>query len=391
MHLKKQRLMTPGPTPLYPQALRAMMGAEIHHRTQEFRDLYLSVLADLKTILGTSHDVLMLTASGTGAMEASVANCFSPRDRVIVCTAGKFGERWVEVCQAFGLDVMILQAPYGQVVEPATVAKALAGNPDAKGVFVQATESSTGAAHDVRAMGEIVKGTGAIFVVDAITGIGAMPLDIDGWGLDIVIGGSQKALMLPPGLAFLSISPKAWERMETAQLPRYYFDLRRERNNAARGESSWTPATSLILGLAEVLKYVKILGTEKLVDNAQQLAAATRAACGALGLELFAPANPSGAITAIKAPKGLDSGVIVKEFRHKFGSIVANGQGEMKGRLFRIAHLGYFDIVDLFGLIAELELILDANGVPVTLGSGVAAVQEHYAKQAGSRKQPVTV
>ena len=391
MHLKKQRLLTPGPTPLYPEALQAMMGAEIHHRTQDFRDLYRSVLADLKTILGTSHDVLMLTASGTGAMEAAVANCFSPGDKVVVCTAGKFGERWVELSRAFGLDATVLQAPYGQAVEPAAVAKALAAHPDATGVFVQASESSTGVAHDVRTMGEIVKGTGAIFVVDAITGIGAMPLDIDRWGLDIVIGGSQKALMLPPGLAFLSLGPKAWERMETARLPRYYFDLRREKKSAARGESSWTPATSLILGLAEVLKYVKALGMDKLVDNAQQLAAATRAACGALGLELFAPASPSGAITAIKAPQGLDSGVIVREFRQKFGSIVANGQGEMKGRLFRIAHLGYFDIVDLFGLIAELELILDANGVPVTLGSGVAAVQEHYAKQAGSRKQPVTV
>jgi aspartate aminotransferase-like enzyme len=395
MHIKKQRLLTPGPTPLYPKALQAMMGAEIHHRTQDFRDLYLSVLADLKTVLGTAHDVLILASSGTGAMEAAVTNCFSPGDRAIVCSAGKFGERWVELAQAFGLDVLILSAPYGSVVEPATLAKALTANPDVKGVFVQASESSTGAAHDVHAMGEIVKGTPALFVVDAITGVGTMPLDIDAWGLDFVIGGSQKAFMLPPGLAFLSISPKAWERMESAKLPRYYFDLRREKKNAAKGESSWTPATSLILGLAEVLKYVKTLGMDKLIDNAQQLAAATRAACSALGLELFAPASPSGAVTAIKAPPGLNSSVIVKEFREKFGSIIANGQGEMKGRIFRIAHLGYFDIVDLFALVAELELILvansDANGVPVKLGTGVAAVQEYYARQTASRKQPVTV
>ncbi len=387
MPIQKQRLLTPGPTPLYPKALQAMMGAEIHHRTQDFRDLYLSVLAGLKTVLGTANDVLILASSGTGAMEASITNCFSPGDRVIVCSAGKFGERWVELTQAYGLDALVLTAPYGSVVEPATLQKALAANPDAKAVFVQASESSTGAAHDVHAMGEIVKSTSALFIVDAITGIGTMPLDIDSWGLDFVIGGSQKAFMLPPGLAFISVSPKAWAQMESAKLPRYYFDLRREKKNAAKGESSWTPATSLILGLAEVLKYIQTLGMNELINNAQQLAAATRAACGALGLELFAPASPSGAVTAIKAPPGLSSSVIVKEFRQKFGSIIADGQSEMQGRLFRIAHLGYFDVADLFALIAELELILDAHGVPVKLGSGVAAVQQHYA----AKKQPVTV
>ena len=387
MPIQKQRLLTPGPTPLYPKALQAMMGAEIHHRTQDFRDLYLSVLADLKKVLSTTNDVLILASSGTGAMEASITNCLSPGDRVIVCSAGKFGERWVELTQAYNLNPLVLSAPYGSVVEPATLQKALAANPDAKAVFVQASESSTGAAHDVRAMGEIVKTTPALFIVDAITGIGTMPLDIDSWGLDFVIGGSQKAFMLPPGLAFISVSPKAWATMESARLPRYYFDLRREKKNAAKGESSWTPATSLILGLAEVLKYIHTLGMNELINNAQQLAAATRAACGALGLELFAPASPSGAVTAIKAPHGLSSTVIVKEFRQKFGSIIADGQSEMQGRLFRIAHLGYFDVADLFALVAELELILLAHDVPVKLGAGVAAVQQHYA----AKKQPVTV
>src|SRR5258708_1300313 len=343
MHIKKTRLLTPGPTPIYPKALQAMLGADMHHRTQDFRNIFLAVMADLKLVMGTAHEVLVLTASGTGAMEASITNCFSAGDRVIVCTAGKFGERWAEIARAFGLEPMVLEAPYGQAVEPATLAKALSAHPDSRGVFVQASESSTGAAHNVRAMGEIVKTTDALFVVDAITGVGTMPLDIDGWGLDFVIGGSQKALMIPPGLAFLSISPKAWARMETAKLPRYYFDLRRERKNAARGESSWTPATSLILALAEVLKYVKVLGMDELIDNAQHLAAATRAASAALGLEFFAPPNPSGAVTAIRAPQGLNASVIVREFRQKFGSIVANGQGEMKDQIFRIAHLGYFD------------------------------------------------
>jgi aspartate aminotransferase-like enzyme len=386
MHIKKQRLLTPGPTPLYPKALQAMMGAEVHHRTEEFRDLYRSVLADL-IVLATGHDVLMLACSGTGAMEAAVSNCFSPGDRVIVCSAGKFGERWVELTRALGLEVLILSAPYGFVVEPDAVAQACAENPDVKGVFGQASESSTGAAHDVHAMGEIVKRTPALFIVDAITGIGSMPLDVDGWGLDIMIGGSQKAFMLPPGLALLTVSPKAWERMESARLPRYYFDLRREKKSAAAGESSWTPAISLVVGLAEVLKYVKTLGMDNLIENAQQLAAATRAACGALELKLFSSANPSGAVTAVQAPPGLSSTVIVKEFRQQFASIIADGQGEMAGRIFRIAHLGYYDIADLFALVAELELILMAHNVPLRLGSGVAAVQEYYARQ----KKPAAV
>jgi len=395
MNIRKQRLLTAGPTPLYPKALQAMMGSDLHHRTQDFREVVLSVLADLKKLLGTSSDVLILTASGTGAMEASVTNCFSPGDRVIVCSAGKFGERWVEMTKAFGLDVTVLTAPYGSSVEAGVLEKALVDRPDTKGVFVQASESSTGAAHDVQAMGKLVKRTDALFVVDAITGIGTMALDIDGWGLDLVIGGSQKAFMIPPGLAFLSVSPKAWARMETAKLPRYYFDLKREKKNAVKGESSWTPATALILGLAEVLKYIQTLapgeqGMAKLVENAQQLAAATRVACKALGLELFAPHRPSAAVTAVKAPVGIDSGVIVKEFRERFGSVINNGQGEMKGKIFRIAHLGYFDVVDLFGIIAQLEVILQANGFPVKLGSGVAAVQEYYTASAAA-KQAVPV
>jgi aspartate aminotransferase-like enzyme len=389
MHIKKTRLLTPGPTPLLPKALHAMLGADMHHRTQDFKNVFLAVLADLKLVMGTANDVLVLVASGTGAMEAAVTNCFSPGDKVIVCTAGKFGERWVEMTQAFGLQVVVLQAPYGQAVAPETLERAL--SPDVKGVFVQASETSTGAAHDVRAMGEAVKKTGAIFIVDAITGLGTMPLDIDAWGLDIVIGGSQKAFMVPPGLAFLSISPKAWAHADRATLPRYYFDLKREKKYAANGESAWTASTALMLALNEALQYIKGIGMTALIDNAQQLARATREACRALGLELFAPANPSASVTAVKAPEGLDSGVIVKEFRQRFGSIIANGQGEMKGRIFRIAHLGYFDVADLFAVIAELELILHANGIPVTLGAGVAAVQKVYAEIAITKKELANV
>jgi len=383
MYIKKQRLLTPGPTPLLPQALHAMMGSDIHHRTEDFRKMYRAVLADLKEVMGTSSaDVLALVSSGTGAMEASVANLFSPGDRVIVCTAGKFGERWVEIVKAFGLNATVLEEPYGGAVSAQRVIDALQAEPNARGVFVQASESSTGASHDVRAMGEAIKKTDAVFVVDAITGLGTMPLDIDGWGLDVVIGGSQKAFMIPPGLAFLSVSPKAWAFAENSKLPRYYFNLKKEKKNAANGESSWTPATSLLLALAEALKYVKSIGMDKLVANAQMLAQATRAAATALGLELFAPHSPGSAVTAVKSPVGMDSGVIVKEFRKRFGSVIANGQGSMQGQLFRIAHLGYFDFPDLFAVIAELEIILAANGIPVKFGTGVAAVQNVYADAA---------
>src|SRR5262249_33024908 len=256
MHIKKQRLLTPGPTPLYPPALHAMMASDIHHRTEDFRHVYKSALADLKEVLGTSHDVILFAASGTGALDGSVSNFFSRGDKVIVCSAGKFGERWVEIAKAYGLESTVLQAEYGDTVSAERVEQALKATPDAKGVFVQASETSTGAAHDVRRMAEAIRKTGAIFVVDAITGVGTMPLDIDGWGLDILIGGSQKAFMIPPGLAFASISPKAWKHAETSTLPHFYFDFKKEKKNGDKGESSWTPATSLILALGEALKYV---------------------------------------------------------------------------------------------------------------------------------------
>ena len=265
---------------------------------------------------------------------------------------------------------------------PGQVEAALAQEPATKGVFVQASETSTGAAHDVRAMAAAVSRTGAIFVVDAITGLGTMPLDIDGWGLDVVIGGSQKAFMIPPGLAFLSIGTKAWKFAETATLPHFYFNLKKEKKSGEAGESSWTPSTALILALSEALRYVKQIGMDKLIENARLLATATRAAVQKLGLELFSPGSPGSSVTAVRAPAGMDSGVIVKEFKSRFGAIIANGQGSMKGQIFRIAHLGYFDFADLFAMVAGLEIILNANGFPVKYGTGVAAVEEIYERAA---------
>jgi aspartate aminotransferase-like enzyme len=391
MHIKKHRLLTPGPTPLLPKALHAMMDSDVHHRTDDFRKVYSAVLRDLKHVMGTaSSDVLVLVASGTGAMEAAVQNTLSKGDKVIVCTAGKFGERWVDLVRAYELNAIVVEASYGAAVTPAQLEAALEQNPEAKAVLIQASESSTGAMHDVESMGRLIKRTRAIFIADAITGLGTMPLDIDNWGLDIVVGGSQKAFMVPPGISFLSISKKAWTMSETSTLPRFYFDLKKELKNSVNGESAWTPATSLMFAMAEALTFIKSLGMPKLIENAQLLARATRAAATALGLELFSSA-PGNALTAIKAPPGMDSNVIIKEFRHRFGSIIANGQGSMKGQIFRVAHLGYFDFADLFGVVAELELILAANGYPVEFGTGVAAVQRVYAEVALTRPAALAI
>lgn len=381
MYIRKNRLSTPGPTPLYPPALRAMMGADIHHRTEDFRRAYRACLSGLKEALATTNDIVMFSSSGTGAMDASVSNLFSPGDEAIVCVAGKFGERWLEIAGAYGLKAIPITVPYGEVVAPEQVAEALGRAPKARGVFVQASESSTGAAHDMKGMGEAVAKTDAILVVDAITGIGTMPLDIDAWGLDVVIGGSQKAFMIPPGLSFLSISPKAWRFAETARLPHYYFNLKKEKKSGDGGESSWTASISLVLALAEALEYIRGIGMPNLVANAQALAAATRAAVQAMGLELFVKSSPGAAVTAVRPPKGIDSGVIAREFRERFDTVVANGQGSMKGELFRIAHIGYFDFLDLFALLAGLEIILNAIDFPVAYGKGVAAAQTYLAQR----------
>ena len=384
--LKKNRLFTPGPTPLLPAAARAMASADIHHRTADFRTLYQRVLADLKVFVGTQNDVLLLASSGTGAMEASVSNLTSPGDRVMVITAGKFGERWRDLTKTFGCQVDMVEAPYGETVSPEIVRAKL--TPDTRVIYMQATESSTGARHDVKSIAKLVQGTDTLLVVDAITGLGTTHFDVDGWGIDVIIGGSQKALMIPPGLAYLSVSERAWKRAETAKHPRYYFDLRKERKSAAKGESSFTPATSLIVAMAAAFDYIRengkgdlAKGRELLVDNAELSAAMTRAAADALGLKLFSASAPAAALTAIIPPDGLDSGEIVKRYRDQFGAVVANGQGDMKGKLFRIAHIGYYDYIDTIGAIAALEQIVgELKAGHIEFGFAVRAAQEVFAR-----------
>src|ERR1700720_3753577 len=335
--LRKNRLFTPGPTPILPAAQTAMASFAMHHRTADFRALYTRVLADMKDFIGTRNDVLILASSGTGAMEGSVSNLTSPGDKVLVLTAGKFGERWRDLAKAFGCAVEVLSAPYGETLSLDEVRQKL--TPDVRAVYVQATESSTGARHDVKGIAKLVRARGddTLLVVDAITGLGTTHFDVDGWGIDVIIGGSQKALMIPPGLAYCAVSERAWKRMETTKSPRYYFDFRKERKAAAKGESAYTPATSLFAALGAALDFVRqmgngdlVAGREALVNNAELAAEMTRAGAQALGLKLFAGGAPA-ALTAINSPAGLDSGKLVKEFRESFSAVVANGQGDMKG------------------------------------------------------------
>jgi aspartate aminotransferase-like enzyme len=394
--LRKNRLFTPGPTPILPAAQTAMASFAMHHRTADFRALYTRVLADMKDFIGTRNDVLILASSGTGAMEGSVSNLTSPGDRVLVLTAGKFGERWRDLAKAFGCVVEVLSAPYGETLSLDDIRQKL--TPDVRAVYVQATESSTGARHDVKGIAKLVRAQGdeTLLVVDAITGLGTTHFDVDGWGIDVIIGGSQKALMIPPGLAYCAVSERAWQRMETAKSPRYYFDFRKERKAAAKGESAYTPATSLFAALGAALDFVRqmgngdlVAGREALVNNAELAAEMTRAGALALGLKLFAAAAPAAALTAVQAPAGTDSSAIVKEFRESFASVVANGQGEMKGKLFRIAHIGYYDYLDTIGILAALEHVLaSVTGKPVEYGAAVRAAQEVYAR-ASEKRQPV--
>ncbi len=385
--LHKNRLFTPGPTPLLPAAQTAMAAFTAHHRTADFKALFQRVLADMKDFIGTKNDVVILASSGTGVMEASVSNLTSPGDKVLVLTAGKFGERWTGLARAFGCNVDVLEAPYGETFSLDDVRARM--NDQVRVVFVQATESSTGARHDIEAIAKIVREQGdALLVVDAITGLGTTHLDVDGWGVDIIIGGSQKALMMPPGLAYCAVSDGAWKRMEKTTSPRYYFDLRKERKSAAKGETAYTPATSLFAALGAALEFIRGMGSgdlakgrEELVNNAELCAEMTRAGAKALGLKLYASA-PAAALTAICPPDGLDSGKIVKEFRESFDAVVANGQGEMKGKLFRIAHIGYYDYLDTIGILGALEHVLaHVTGKDIEYGAAVRAAQQVYARK----------
>jgi aspartate aminotransferase-like enzyme len=392
--IRKTRLFTPGPTPLLPAAQFAMAAADIHHRTPEFRAMFLKVLGQLKDFIGTKNDVVILSSSGSGAMEAAVSNLTSPGDRVLVLSAGKFGERWSALAKAFGCEVDLVTEPYGKTFDWAKVKQEL--KLETRVVFVQANETSTGARHDMEALARIIKeaNSEALLVVDGITGLGTTDLDMDEIGIDVLIGGSQKAVMIPPGLSYLAVSQKAWDRMEATYNPRYYFDLRKERKNAKAGESAYTPAVALIAALGAALDWISaqaataenpagnmVEGRRKLVDNAELIAEMTRQAMVAMKLVLFSD-SPGAAATAVLAPEGTDSGIVVKELKTRFAAIITNGQGEMKGKLFRIAHLGYFDYMDTIALIGAIEQVV-VKSMPqlgVNFGDGLIAAQKVYAE-----------
>ena len=376
--MKKDYIFTPGPTPVPPEVGLAQVKM-IHHRSADFGALLARVLDGLKYVFQTKNDVLLFTASGTGAMEGAIASCFSSGDKVIAYAGGKFGERLVEISEAFGLDVVAIEYEWGDCADPATLEKALAENPDTRGVFLTQSETSTGVVNDVEAFARIVAKTDALFLVDAISGLGAVDLKTDTWGVDLCISGSQKGLMVPPGLAFCAVSQEAWKAAETAKCPSYYFSFKAARDAQSKEppETPYTPAITLVQALDVALAMIKEEGLDAIFARHEKLARATQAAVEALGLRFVASDRSRAFVTtSVWAPEGISSGDIVKLMRNEFGVFIAGGQGKLKGKIFRLGHVGFFDRFDIVTQVAALELALDRLGQPVELGKGVGAALE---------------
>ena len=375
----KRYLLAPGPTPIPPEVLAAMSMPIIHHRSTDFVPVLESAKKGLQWLFQTSNDTLILCSTGTGGMVSSVNNFFSPQDKVLVVNGGKFGERWTEICRAYGLQVQEIKVEWGYTVKPEIVEEALKKDSEIKGVFVQASETSTGVYHDIKSLGEIVKKRDdTIFIVDAISALVAHDIRTDNWGIDVMIGGSQKGVMLPPGLAFVSISEKAWRIAEKAKAPRFYFNLKKEREALAKNQTNFTSAVTLIIGLNESIKLLQREGLTDVFKRHERLAHATRQAAKALGLELFSKESPSNSVTAILAPEGLDGQEIYKNLRDRYGITAAGGQGKARGKIFRIAHLGYADTFDIITAVAGIEMVLTKMGYSVKLGVGVAAAEKVF-------------
>ncbi len=373
----KIRLLTPGPTPVPEDVSLAMAGPIIHHRSPVFLPVLQEVRDNLKYLFQTKGEVLIFASSGTGAMEGSVSNLFCAGDRVLVVRGGKFGERWAEICDAYGVEAINIDVPWGQAVDPGVIKKHLDGDPSIRAVLFQASETSTGVYHPVKEIADICNSReGVLTIVDAITALGVVNIPMDEWKLDVVVTGSQKALMLPPGLAFVALSPRAWEEVKKSTLPKYYFDFAKEKKNLDKNQTAYTPAVSLILGLQKSLRMIREETLEGVIKRHQKLADATRAGVQALGLELFAPDSPSNAVTAVKAPDGIDGQAIVKKLKDSYGITIAGGQAHAKGKIFRIAHIGYFDPFDIITAIGALEIVLNELGHKVEMGKGVKAAQK---------------
>ena len=371
----KQYLLSPGPTPIPNEVALAMSETMIHHRTPQFNKVFEEARQGLKTLFGTNGDVLILASSGTGAMEAAVANLFSPGDKVLVINGGKFGERWLNIANAFGLDPLEVKVEWGQAVKVDAVEKQLKLHPDIQSVMIQASETSTTVLHPVKEIAKLTR-NGPLFLVDGVTAVGVLPVPLDEWGIDALVTGSQKALMLPPGLGFIALSERAWQKTKKAKLPRFYFDLNLERKNQAKGSGAFTPAVSLIFGLRASLNMMAREGFDRVYARHARMARATRAAATAMGLKLLAPDSPSPAATGIFLPKGLDADKVLDYLRDQMGVILAEGQDQLKGKVIRIAHVGYMGAFDVITAIAALEMALRKFGAEIPFGRGVAAAQE---------------
>ena len=380
--MKKYYLLAPGPTPIPPEVLQAQSRPILHHRTPEFEALFARVRAGLADLLETRNEVLVLAASGTGAMEAAVVNLCSPGDEVIVVRCGKFGERWGEIGRAFGLRVHTVDAPYGDTVAPESVAAGLRAHPGTRALFATQSETSTGVLEDIEAYASLTRGTETLLVVDTVSSLGVVACPMNAWGIDVVVAGSQKGLMCPPGLAFIALNDRAWRAAERATCPRLYWDLPTERRWQAKGQAQYTPAVSLLMGLDVALRLLQAEGLPNVFRRHDRLARAARAGAEALGLTLFARATPSPAVTAIRAPAGVDGEAVVRVYGEEHNITIAGGQGEMKGKIFRLAHLGYVGEHDLIVGLAALERVLARLGMPVDFGAAVGAAQRIFAKDA---------
>ncbi|HEU5188989.1 MAG TPA: alanine--glyoxylate aminotransferase family protein [Methylomirabilota bacterium] len=379
--MKKYQLMAPGPTPVPPNVLLAMAQPMIHHRTPEYDALFSEIRAGLKRLFQTKQEVIPFTSSGTGAMEAAFVNTLSPGDTALVLTAGRFGERWEDIAKAYGISVVRVAASWGETVSAETMADALRQHPEAKAVFMTHSESSTGVLHDVRGIAAVTRGTDAICVVDAVSSLGIAELAMDAWGVDLVVSGSQKGLMLPPGLSFCALSDKAWKHVKASRLPKFYFDLTEEAKAVAQGEAHFTPAVSIMLGLREVLRMLEQEGLGNVLKRHDRLARATRAGVEALGLSLFPKATPTPSLTAVVAPGKVDSEHVLSSYSTSHNITIAGGQGKLKGKVFRLGHMGYVAEFDVITALSALEQVLQELGHPVDWGASVRAAQKVFAER----------
>ena len=375
--MKKTYLLAPGPTPVPETVSLEMAAPMVHHRTPQFSKIFGEAAEDAKYLFQTKQDVIILASTGTGGMESCITNLFSPGDKVLVVNGGKFGERWGKISESYGLEPVWVNVEWGQAVDANKVKELLDKDKDIRAILVQASETSTAVAHPIEALSKLTRDRDDILlVVDGITGVGVFPLPMDEWGIDAIVTGSQKALELPPGLALVALSEKAWKFADQSKCPHFYFDLKKERKNLANQTSAYTPAVSLVIGLRAVLKSIKEEGMENVHKRHNRLARATRAATQALGLKMVAPDAPADSLTGVFLPDGIDGGKIVKSLRDDFGVTLAGGQDQWKGKVIRIAHLGYVDTFDTIVAISAIEMALKKFGHAVELGKGVAAAQE---------------